>query len=118
MEQTQKILTTLDHVVGQIANLTEIVQGHTKKFDLIDNRFDFLETAMARGFADVYKKFDEVDAKFAKVDNAFDELRSDMNFRFDGVNRRLDDLATYRVRTEVHEKLERRVTKLEEKVGI
>lgn len=46
----------------------------------------------------------------------FRRIEQKMDDRFDGVNRRLDDLATNRVRNDIYEGLEKRVNKLEKTV--
>ncbi len=56
-------------------------------------------------FNDVYERFNEIDIKFDKIDVRFDMLTSTMNYRFDGVNRRIDEIATNYARRDEVKKL-------------
>lgn len=50
---------------------------------------------------------------FERVDKRIDDLRDNMNAKFEGVNRRIDNIDINTVRSDVFGKLEKRVTKLE-----
>lgn len=50
---------------------------------------------------------------FERVDQSIDKLEDNMNSKFEGINRRIDDISINRVKNESYERLEKRVTKLE-----
>lgn len=58
----------------------------------------------------VVKGFERIDRKF---DDRIDGLEANMNAKFEGVNRRIDNLDINTVRPDAFGKLEKRVTKLE-----
>lgn len=95
---------------------TRIVKSIDSLRTELTEQIDALAMITARGFERVDKRFEEVDRKFEEVDQKFIRLEQKMEYRFEGVNRRLDDLATNRVRNDIYEGLEKRVNKLEKAV--
>ncbi len=52
----------------------------------VDSKIDPLAAAVASGFADVYRRFDQVDSKFDQIDSKFGQTDS----RFEQIDRCLD----------------------------
>ncbi len=89
--------------------------------DVVINAVEQSEEKIVTMFARALKDFEQrltnkIELVDTKLSNRIDEFEKKTIFKFDGVNRRLDDLATTRVKYEDHQSLTERVEKLEEKV--
>ncbi|MBI5126502.1 MAG: hypothetical protein HZA80_01935 [Candidatus Taylorbacteria bacterium] len=86
-----------------------------KKIDVLidtklDARFEEFALMVARGFEDTNGRIDNFYKEFV-------EFKEYTIYRFDGLERRIDDLSITRVKYEDHRALEKRVRKLEHKLS-
>ena len=79
-------------------------RGFKRVENLIEKKIDRLAISSAKGFQATATKDDLKDLEFR------------MNGKFEGVNKRIDDLATTRVKPEDHNTLKVRVDKIEAKL--
>ena len=109
---------TLEQIKAALIDNNEIVIKETVKETrrYFSVEIEALAIMTAGCFKDVYERFDKIDKKFEIVDEKFDKLESAMNNRFNGVNARIDHLATYYTRRDEYSKLEKRVEKIELKL--
>ena len=76
---------------------------------------DKLAIMVARGFEDTATK-DDIKNMATKDD--LKDLETRMNGKFEGVNRRIDDMSMNRVKYEDYDKLKSRMNLIEKKVGL
>lgn len=87
-----------------------LVNGQSALKGEILARIDKLEQKMD-------KKFEEVDKRFGKVDKRFDTLESNLTKRIDRIGKQVAFLEDDAPTREEHDKLVRRVTKIEQKIA-
>ena len=84
-----------------------------------------LAIMIAEGFEGVDKKFesadqkfDSMDKKFDSIDKKFEVLESKLSQKIDGLGNRIDHLVGSKVSWDAHKRLEDRVVRLEDTVGV
>ena len=85
---------------------------------LITDSHESLARSVAVGFAGVDKRFDEVDKRFEAIDTRFDGLEKRIGQQIQGLGNRIDDLALNRATREELLVLNKRVVRIETKLGI
>ncbi len=122
MNQVTRLQPTLNaedfRLLGELID-RKIDEKLDKKFAefliVIDSRFEEFAIMVAKGFEDV---IDRIDQLRQETNERFDKVYENMNYRFDGDARRMDDLSVTRVKYDDYHKLEKRVDRVEKKVGI
>lgn len=79
--------------------------------NLVTEAHEGLARSIAEGFRGVDRRFEEVDKRF-------DEARQHLEQQVRGVNNRIDDLALNRATREEMKVLDRRVSRIETKLGL
>lgn len=106
----------MEGIAGLIADSQELT---VKRLDKrITESYESLARSVAQGFAGVDKRFDEVDKKFAAVDKKFEGLETRLSQQISGINNRIDDLALNRATRDQLLVLDKRVLRVEQKLGI
>jgi len=127
--KTPKNKVTLETIADSIGKLDLKIGSLDKRLSRkIDDKIDELAISTANGFRDLEmrltKKIDAVDIRVnsveIKVDNLeakLDHTAKNLNTKVDSLDAKIDDLNFYKVRDEVFF-LNKRVTKVETKIGI
>jgi len=98
--------------------LETIANSIAKMESRIDGKIEDLALATAKGFEEVNKKFEEVNKKFEEVNKKLDYTERTLSGKISGVDRRIDDLAFNRATKDEVYLLTKRVTRIEEKIGV
>ncbi len=77
--------------------------------EIVDSLAASINSAFTDQQKQIFRLEEKMDAGFARVDEKFEEV----NMKINGVNNRIDDIATNYTRRDEHKKLEKRVEKLE-----
>ena len=91
-------------------SIAEGFRGVDKRFEEVDKRFE----AVDKRFEAVDKRFEEVDKRFEAVDKRFDGIGQQIQ----GLANRIDDLALNRATRDELIVLDKRVARIETKLGI
>jgi|SRR3989344_4140656 len=102
-------------VAGGFENIDKKFEGIDKEFKSVHQEIEKLAISTASGFAEVHKEINGQNNEIKGIKGGLSDLKEYMNYRFTGLENRVDDLAMNRVKNEDFGILKERVLVLEKR---
>lgn len=120
IEKLNQIQDSSDKRFGQLDKHFEQFENRFKqferRFDALDGRLDTLDQKVSSNTEAIESLARMTQEGFARVDSKIDKLEATTTNRINGLERRIDDLAGTRPRTEIIDNIHTRLDRIEAKV--